>query len=359
MNIRLGPLFAFACAALVAGCEEQEHASAGTATKVSGSGHVVTQDDVDSLTGDVGFSTLMSYWKASFTSEDDFYNAARKYFNCYAYASGSTGSPYNEQSEFTMSIPGASSGQPMQLFTAAEMDKAVVADGYVRQNVDISNLASTEVLKRDGYKLVAAFIDPSIDDGSGLSFHFALRGDDGVWRHKNGMGEVKDSGFFGEPLRDPHLYPADYLGEDYHFAGYYWRPDEGIEVTGGAPPVAAFFNNGTVVEEGLFNPEQMRSDIRIGTRSDYLLTSVAIDRLEVEKEGDDYTVTLNERVRITLPHDMVFSRGEGDADPSGYDTFEIVDVDGNVSVAEIKRNGAVSIEHIKIGAPRTFPAFSK
>ncbi len=119
-----------------------------------------------------------------FTNPVSFYNHYKYYFNCYGYAAGSLGNPFYQQDDgrlfLTMAAPGALAGNNMRIFTAEELHRAVLADGFQAiEPSEYDNAQDTSAIQKNGYKLVAAFVDSIHTDGSSASFHFALRDDDG------------------------------------------------------------------------------------------------------------------------------------------------------------------------------------
>ena len=194
-------------------------------------------------------------------NKEAFYNKYTRYFNCYAYASGGVGSPY-EANEYdapfkTFAVPGASVGQPMRFITAEELDRGVVADGYQRvaplhaspaERAKLNQAAANQ--KRPGYTLVAGFID---NTGGAQGIHFAVRDDQNHWSQKFGAGKIQHEDSDGKTLVAPHLGKNLFQrrdvpdGWDYaqNFVGYYWRPSAGLNVTGGVPPVVPVTEKGT------------------------------------------------------------------------------------------------------------------
>lgn len=335
MKLNLIPTFALVCTPFLSGCDDADNDVVQQTMNSADSPIAAVKPIPAGLTGDVAFSTLMAHWKTMHESESAFYDAARSYFNCYAYAAGSTGSPYYTnifgEDVTVMAVPGAMSGEPMKIFTAQELHEAVVSDGFMPIAADIAADETTDDLERTGHRLVAAFIDSRIDDGNGFSYHFAVRDDEGRWSHKNGRGEVEYEDFHGADLPEPHVSPERYLGPRYDFAGYYWRPDTGINVTAGPTPVGALGDNGSVVREGLFDPDDMRSDIWIGTRSDYLMTSNTIESLDVIPDNGRYTIFMNGDTELTVPDNLVFAEYRPDSfDRTGNAVFELMDNTGTI-----------------------------
>ncbi len=200
------------------------------------------------------------YAKTENTAE--FFEKYRRYYNCYAYASGSVSNPYAMEGYdapfMTRSIPGGAAGAPMRFITAEELDRAVVADGYTRvvppnvtdpaEKLKLNQKAASEV--RKGYTLVAAFID---DRGGSQDFHFAVRDSGKLWSQKFGSGKVEYEDFDDSRIDPPHLNKnvfqnTDIVSQKEHnkrFVGYYWRPEKGLYVEGAACPAVGVKIAGT------------------------------------------------------------------------------------------------------------------
>lgn len=281
--------------------------------------------------------------RSTFPDARAFYNAYSLYFNCYAYAAGSLGTPFiigHDGKPFaTFAVPGALANQRMKIFTSEALHDAVVADGF--QSVDPASYASgnTKTLKRHGYTLVASFIDSTVTDGNSASFHFAVRDEHGQWTHKNGDSEIltRRDGIAGGDLRDPHLHPEDYLGSRYRFAGYYWRPDAGIHVIGGETPVTPFDKSGHMVESGRFDPQKILRDAWVGARGDYISTSFAIKDVSLESQGDGaFTLRLTradgEPVTLRIHPSLVFKQYGNDWKETGNKVIELADPVRDLSI---------------------------
>ncbi|MGQ0527866.1 MAG: hypothetical protein ACT4OY_07580 [Alphaproteobacteria bacterium] len=310
-----------------------------------------TQDEIDEF-----YKTLPEI-RSKYSNPVDFYNDAKDYFNCYGYASGSLGSGFTKWRDgkqyLTQAIPGALAGKPMQIFTADELHKATVADGF--ESVDPQEYKDgASSLQKPGYTLVAAFIESKDHEYTSPSFHFAIRGKDEKWTHKNGSSEIYTKRFSDgvSSLREPHMHQEDYLGDRYEFVGYYWRPDAGINVIAGDSPVSAFTHDGKRVESGMYDPATMRNDVWIATRGDYIATSFEVKKASLKAlEDGNYSLilvdTFNKKVNLTLSPTMVFDEYDEKSpvpgattgskkidfdDPSGSDLTLILRPDGSAKL---------------------------
>lgn len=298
--------------------------------------------------------------RANYTDPVSFYNAVRYYFNCYGYAAGSIGNGFMQTPSGmfipVMAVPGALSGHPMEIFTPEELRRAVVADGFDPLNPEDYAGQDIATLQRPGYTLVASFLKEE-----NPAFHFAVRGKDGEWTHKNGssavikvrIGALDDNTL----LRTPHEHPEDYLGPAYTFAGYYWRPDEGINVIAGDTPVTAFDHDGNIVRSGFFDPETMKKNIWIGARGDTVSTSFEIKgfSLHALKNGGyglSLTDAFNNRTQVTLPDDYIFNEYNEDGRRTGNKTIDLNDPEGpNMKIVIYPDNRPPSLQEI----PSLFP----
>ncbi len=132
--------------------------------------------------------------------------------------------------------------------------------------------------------------------------------------------------------------------------GYYWRPDEGINVTGGAPPVSAFTKDGRLVEGGLFQKDEMRDNIWLGTRGDYIAVDFEVQNAELRKLDDgnyllSLTDTSNQKTEVTLPPDLVFDeRNENwELTGTGNKTVSIIDKSGPDLITVVTPQGDTNL----------------
>lgn len=314
--------------------------------------------DVSTFTQKDSFEEVMLDWKDTFEDEISFYQAARKYFNCYAYATGSVGNPFsklpNGKDFIAFASPGTLGGRGMQIMTAEELHESVLSDGLEHATGDFTSPNSPEPLHKDGYKLVAAFIDSSMDN-SGIGFHFAVRDENGKWTHKNGASDVYlyQSEFTKEPLPSPHIEPSAYLGDKYSFVAYYWRPNEGINVTASTkyPPVGAFSENidGTLTykNSGTYNTETVSQQVWVGARGDYLQYNAPIKNLSLNMKNDEIRLDVNGTDIIIVPQGIIYDH----FDISNATYFEIMDNTGEIFSVTTRKDGDTTIKSYRESIP--------
>ncbi len=176
--------------------------------------------------------------------------------------------------------------------------------------------ADPEPKQKPDFLLVAALLDDNPHDNTGTSFHFAVRDQTGQWSHKHqwSMVESQRLGETSGPLRSPHIYPQDYLGNRYRFVAYFWRPVEGIDVTGGQQPSLYFSKSGDLYTGQTYQSDKVLDHIRVGTRGDYLLLEFHVETIQVHvNDGAKITLTITGRKdhvpverTISLPKILIF-----------------------------------------------------
>lgn len=150
--------------------------------------------------------------------------------NCYWYAANNSGIPADPENPVSQN-PGAWSGNEINSFAPAEIERAVLADGAVRASalgVPVMPGAGT----RPGSYLMAA-------KSNAMNYHFARRDETtGRWYQKvpiSSPAEIWPNSHLWIPHTgawDPPQVP--FVWTLHQWAGYYWVPDAGLPVQGWA-----------------------------------------------------------------------------------------------------------------------------
>jgi hypothetical protein len=285
---------------------------------------------------------FMAELRAEFAATTDkiaFFQKYRLFFNCYGYASGGIGNPFVMEAYDTpiliTAVPGALAGKPMRFVDEHELDRGVVADGYVPviprdqaekmsgdEKQKVLDAAEKEI--RPNQVLVAALID---DRGYRREIHFMVRNQKGQWSDKHSTWLIKNQNSNHSFFSAPHLGMNDRQQlsangqHGYRFVGYYWRPAEGIPVMADVPPVI-----GIASEKG----GDYRKDAWLSPNTSSVYVDKEVRGWSVKKNPDGSIVLglehdHKQQTFVTLPRTSILSvpqnGGEIDyihiADPSG------------------------------------------
>lgn len=185
-------------------------------------------------------------------ADEDFFNAHKSKFNCYAYAAGDKANP----TEVIGSVPGAAGGEPMKRMTIFDLHAGLTKDGAISVEAPASGLPPPKA----GYRLIAGVISP---EGNG-DFHFYRQEQDGFWTHKPARSEVQHTDAAGKLIEDPRTAARDYRNNlingykwplNYsQFAGFFYIPENGLQ-TGKAPPPQPQSDNGLGSGRGFSRPD--------------------------------------------------------------------------------------------------------